>query len=52
MRHQSNIDVTPEEASHRAKWWSWGNNLLEKMRKDNEHLWAVKRVKTQTKLDI
>ena len=45
MKHQSNIDITPQEHSHRKKWWAIGNNMLEAMRKKNEWQWAVPRMK-------
>jgi hypothetical protein len=45
-------EPTPEEAAHRKKWWSIGNNILEKMRKENEWKWKVKRKPKQSTLDL
>jgi len=51
-RNSQHNELTQEELNHRAKWWSIGYNILEKMRKENEPLWKIKRKPKQTTLDL
>jgi hypothetical protein len=45
-------ELSSEEIARRSKYWAIGNNILEKMRKENEWKWKVKRKPKQSTLDL
>jgi len=49
-KNSQHNEPTQEELNHRAKYWAIGNNILEKMRKENHYKWDVKRKPKQSKL--